>query len=501
MVPQDLPPQYIQDAAFDFGTRQLYWFAMTANEDEAGVYNVDLTTGKASRLTSYVTGEKEFTGVFSMTPVFPSAVPSIVTDVTMEVDADRNISLKFKMPETTYGDQALAGSLEYVILVDNVAVKSGNAEAGEPVSDEIAVSDGDKVISIMAANCAGNGPEYILRRFIGFDQPEKVENLLAKRSPEGIRITWSPVENGVHALPIDIENIRYTVTRMPEGVEVSSGLKEAECIDKSNVAEPTLVSYEVTATDGANTSVPCRSNEVVIGDALQLPFSYDFRDKPGMGLFTSIDNNADGASWMFRDKYGILCMYSATEAADDWLVTPPLKLSKGRKYKITASIGVAMFPERFEIRYGKGATVADMSHTAVEPTILDTDNASYRDVWRNPGNIVTEITPEEDGEYNFAVHAISDPDALFLYCCDFAVEDNGEASVDTASIDAQTIEVCPGADNITISGATGDVEVYSVAGLRIAAMTAQSGMPLVIHVSSGFYIVKAGSYTCKIMVK
>ncbi len=49
-----LKPKYIQDAAFDFGTRQLYWFAMTGNEDEAGVYNVDLTSGAATRLTRYV---------------------------------------------------------------------------------------------------------------------------------------------------------------------------------------------------------------------------------------------------------------------------------------------------------------------------------------------------------------------------------------------------------------------------------------------------------------
>lgn len=499
--PTGLTPQYIQDATFDFGTRMLYWFAMTANEEEAGVYSVDLTTGKASRLTSYVTGEKEFTGVFSMTPVFPSEVPSIVTNVTADVDPSRNVSLQFTMPGMTYGDTPLSEILTYEILVDGVSVKSGQAEAGKSATAQITVENGDRVVSIRATNAAGIGPEYIIRRFVGFDQPEKVENILAVRTAEGIRITWNPVETGVHALPVDIENIRYKVVRMPEGVEISSGIKTTECIDNSNPSESALVYYEVTATDGTNASTPWPSNQVVIGEATPLPFSYDFRDKPGMGLFTSIDNNADGASWMFRDKYGILCMYSATESADDWLITPPMKLSKGRKYKITSSIGVAMYPERFEIRYGKGAQVADMTYVAVEPKELDSDNAYYRDVWREPGNIVAEISPEEDGEYNLAVHAISDPNALFLYCCDFAVEDNGEASLETVINSSDTIAVYPGADNITISGASGDVEIYSVSGLLIAAETVKGIQELSIPVPPGFYIVKSGSYICKITVK
>lgn len=495
-----LKPQYIQDAAFDFGTRQLYWFAMTGDQNESGIYNVDVATGAASRLTTYVTGAKEMTGVFSMTPVYDDAVPSIVTDFSMDVTIDGTATLTFKMPSATYGDAPLSGSLGYEVLVDGVSAKSSEAQADTKVNLTLNLEDGSRVVSVRATNAAGAGPEYIARQFVGFDQPDKVKNILAVRTPEGIQVSWDAVETGVHNLPVDIDNIRYTVTRLPDETVVASGLQTPGFTDKTAAGQPALVSYIVTATDGSSTSESTQSNQVVMGDALMPPFSYDFRNKPGMGLFTSIDNNGDGASWMFRDKYGILCMYSS-QSADDWLITPPIKLSQGRRYQITASIGVAMYPERFEIKYGKGAQVADMTLTAVGPTDIDDENAYYRDVWDEPGNIVAEIVPAQDGEYHFAVHAISDPDALFLYCCDFALEDKGEASVSVVSGDSDAVAVTAGADYIAVSGATGTVEVYTAAGALAASAQAPADGRLTIPVGKGFYIVNAGGHACKIMVK
>lgn len=495
-----LKPQYIQDAAFDFGTRMLYWFAMTGNEDEAGIYNVNLTTGAATRLSAYATGEKEFTGVFSMTPVYEDAVPSIVTDFSMDVATDGTAAITFKMPSVTYGDAPMSGTLGYEILVDGTTTKNGEAKADTKVNLTLDLEDGSRVVSVRATNAAGAGPEYIARKFVGFDQPDKVKNILAVRTPEGIQVSWDAVETGVHHLPVDADNIRYTVTRLPDETVVATDLRTASFTDKTTPEQPALVSYIIAATDGTSTSEGAQSNQVVMGEALTPPFSYDFRDKPGMGLFTSIDNNGDGASWMFRDKYGILCMYSS-QSADDWLITPPIKLSQGRRYQITASIGVAMYPERFEIKYGKGAQVADMTLTAVEPTDIDDENAYYRDVWDEPGNIVAEIVPAQDGEYHFAVHAISDPDALFLYCCDFALEDKGEASVSVISGDSDAVSVTAGADYIAVSGATGTVEVYTAAGALAASAQAPADGQLTIPVGKGFYIVNAGGHACKITVK
>ncbi len=436
-----------------------------------------------------------------MTSVYPDEVPFMVTECSRVVGIDGNATFNFTMPSATYGDAPLSGALEYEILVDGVLVKRGEAEAGMAVEQkDIRLDNGNRVISIRACNSSGAGPEYIIREFVGFDQPEKVGNIVAVRAQEGIHVSWDAVETGVHSLPVDVENIRYSVIRMPAGVEVASDVKETEWTDISAVTEASLVHYEVIATDGMYVSDPAQSNSVVMGEALTLPFAYDFRNKPGLGLFTTIDNNSDGASWIFRDKYGILCMPSSV-AADDWLITPPLKLSKGIKYKLTASLGVGMDPERFEIRYGKGAQVGDMTLTAVEPTLIDMDNAFYRDVWNEPGNIVAEITPEEDGEYNFAVHAISDPGALFLYCCDMALEASGESAVETVGMESGEIYVATGSDGVTVSGVSGIVEVYTVSGIKVAQHMLTDAQPVEMPLAKGFYIVKAGGNAVKIMIR
>ncbi len=496
-----LKPQYIQDASFDFGTRKLYWFAMTGNEGEAGIYDVDLTSGAASRLTAYVTGGKEFTGVFSMTPVYSADVPSIVSDVALDVTTDGNATICFRLPSLSYGDSPLSGILSYEVLVDDAVVKSGNANVGELVSGiSFGIEDGNHAVSVRASNSAGYGPQYITRRFIGLDQPDKVSNILAVRTSAGIKTTWDAVTAGVHKMPVDTDNLRYNVVRMPGDNLVASSIKETTFTDNTTLTDPALVYYIVTATDGKYTSDAAQSNQVVMGDAISVPFSYDFRNKPGMGLFTTIDNNGDGASWMFRDKYGILCMYSQ-QKADDYLITPPLKLSKGRKYKITASIGVAMYPERFEILYGKGAQVKDLTETAVGPTEIDDFDAYYRDVWDEPGNIVAEISPKEDGEYHFAVHSISDPDALFLYCCDFAVEDNGDGSVSDLSSDAKSVSVSARDGQIEVYGAKGIIEVFTMSGALVASEKASDLGHTIIHVNKGLYIVNTSGAACKIVVK
>lgn len=497
-----LAPKYIQDATFDFGTKQLYWFAMTDNESEAGIYTVDLTTGAATRITEYVTGEKELTGVFSMTPLYSDNVPDIVTDCSIAIEPGSNkATARFKMPAATYGGAALSGTVNYIIEVDGASVKTGTAQAGALVEAvEFDLQNGERVIGVRAENTAGKGPEFIARKFAGFDQPDKIENVVATRTGNGIKISWDAVETGAHGLPVDIKNITYRIVRKPDNTEVATLVKGTEYIDNAAVSETAAATYEVSATDGVNTSDATASNQVIVGPALQAPFKYDFREKPGLGLFTIIDCNKDGATWMFRDKYGILYMYGR-ETADDWLITPPLKLESGRKYKITASMGVAKDPEKFEIKYGRGALAADMTQTVVEPTVINSDDAFYRDVWKNPGNIVAYVTPTESGEYNFGIHAMTEPGAMFLYCCDFAVEDAGPSSVESISASDRNISIYSESGKIVVTGAREKVDVFSVSGVHVAGIAANTEASVEIPLEKGIYVVRADGIARKIIVR
>ena len=62
-----------------------------------------------------------------------------------------------------------------------------------------------------------------------------------------------------------------------------------------------------------------------------------------MSLYTIVDANSDGSTWG-SDFRSARYTFSNTNAADDWLITPPLKMMANVKYTITAEFANAMDP-------------------------------------------------------------------------------------------------------------------------------------------------------------
>ena len=494
-----LKPKYIQDATFDYDTKTMYWFAMTESPDQAGIYVVDTEIGTASRVTKYTSGEKEFTGVFSMAPVCVAEAPGMVSNVSVSVNpATMKADVECDMPVETYGGQPLAGAIGYEVCVNDVKQTEGEAGPGEKINVTIDVAAGECRISIRTLNAAGNGPSYYHIAYAGFDIPDKVPNVVAMRSAAGIKVTWDQVTTGVTGNPIDLSNLNYTVTRMPDGVVVGELITALELTDGPVETDATKCHYEVVAHTGDKASEAGISNDVVYGAAVALPMAYDFRNKPGLGLFAVEDANADGVSWQFRDKYGILVGSGRTQL-DDWLITPPIKLTSGRKYKLIASIGASMGNEKFEVKYGETNRPENMTGTIIEPTEIDDIDYWYRDVWDEPGNFEAFITPEETGEYHIGVHGISEPGGLFLYCCDLSLEDAGASGVEDGMIDvdAGMMSVTSSEGCIVVAGASGSVSVFSVSGQKVA----ESAGDARFSVSSGVYVVKSGTDVRKVLVK
>ena len=76
---------------------------------------------------------------------------------------------------------------------------------------------------------------------------------------------------------------------------------------------------------------PASSNSVSVGDALLPPYSQDFTEKNSLGLFTVVDVNNDNKTWTYSNGT-VRYAYHMKNNADDWLITPPLKLKKGYMY-------------------------------------------------------------------------------------------------------------------------------------------------------------------------
>lgn len=485
-------PKYLQDATFDYGTKQFYWCAFNDDDSQSGIYTVDLTTGKATRISTWETGGKEFVGVFSKTPVFAADVPEIPASMVLTF-AESALSGKatFSMPSATYGGAALSGDIDYEVLVDGIVKVSGKAAAGSEVSVDLNVERGDRTVSVRAKNAAGYGPEYICKQYFGTDVPAAVAKATAARTQNGASIKWEAVTEGAHGAKFDASTVAYNVTRFPDEVVVATGVKGTECSDNQSVAALGSFYYEVVAVDGDYKAEAAKTNPVVLGEALQLPYKKDFTDGD-FSLFTIIDANADGSTWM-KNYRGAQYMFSNDNAADDWLITPPLKLNAKTKYTITAQFANAMDPytEKAEVKVGTNSSADAMTTSVIPATQIDGG-------YRSPIDLVGYFTPEADGDYFVGLHAVSDPGNLYLYCYKLEVVDSS-SGVATTVINNASVRAEAG--NIVIYGAEGaQIVVASIDG-KIIAQYANAASEITVPASTGLYIVSINGNTTKVAVK
>ena len=164
----------------------------------------------------------------------------------------------------------------------------------------------------------------------------------------------------------------------------------------------------------------------------------NFDKEADFNQFTVVDSNGDRAQsgyldwgvWNYLFKSGDspygpdfpdhCAGYGCDEDhdADDWLITPVLKLTGGDtyivKYKVRAHW--ARTPERLEVKYGTAATAAGMTQTLMART--DISNTEYQEYTQT-------LTPAADGDYYIGFHAVSDADNMILYLDDISVKKQG----------------------------------------------------------------------------
>jgi len=135
------------------------------------------------------------------------------------------------------------------------------------------------------------------------------------------------------------------------------------------------------------------------------------------------DVNNDGATWSVgttnprSTPNTMTYSYSATNAANDWLFTPPLNLVAGQNYRIRFWYRVrsATYPERLEVKWGSIATAAGMTSSAVfsNSNII---NTTYTE------GTTSIISPSSSGIYYFGFRAFSAADMYDLNMDDFTIE-------------------------------------------------------------------------------
>lgn len=181
---------------------------------------------------------------------------------------------------------------------------------------------------------------------------------------------------------------------------------------------------EEEATTGANVDV--------------LPYTNTLGTEDEFAQFGVIDSNKDGSTWLFSTSDGTYYKYNSSNAADDWLISPAIKLEAGKKYHfaIDAASASTSYPEVFEVLIGTEPKASALKQSVLAATqVASKEFATYE-------NETVEVA--ETGYYHFGIHAISDANMWNLFVANFLVEAGAEPTAPAAVTDfavAQTPDV------------------------------------------------------------
>lgn len=436
------PSSFRQSMTFDRQTGKLYWTAF--REDySSGLYEVNPANGQAS-LISELPDSMEVSCLYIPEAEALDGAPAAVGDFTVSFAGGQTTgTATFTLPVETYGGDVLAGKLDYTLIVNGASVKAGTADAGARVSVDFSVEEGQNELYVVVANATGNGPtSNKVSRWIGYDEPKaptdailSVDTAMRKAS-----LSWTPPTEGMNGGYFDAQSLTYNVVRQPAGVAVAIGQTATTFSETLPEQQLTAYHYEVTAINGTRVSQPAKSNSVAVGDAFDVPFADDFSTDDNYGLYTVVNANGDDRTWG-ESNHCFAYFYSWTNAADDWLLTPPVKLEAGKEYKFSFDIKGNYDTEKYAVAYGQG--IDPTTYTELLP-VTELNSSSYITVSKT-------LTVSADGDYRFGIHALSDKYKGILSVTNIKVDGVSAVTVPDSVTELTVTPAARGALSATVS--------------------------------------------------
>lgn len=419
-------PTYLQSATYDEDTGLIYWAAFTEH-GESFLCEVNPLNGNTEKIGTFPNNE-EICGLFINTVPLNSA-PAEVLDLSVEykVDGGMDAVVSCTAPLETYGGTILSGDVTVVFKIDNEEVKSLSVAPGEKCSFDYIFTEGSHRLNVVAYNESGEkGPVARLNTYSGFDKPGKVEDLNLKISKSGlVELSWNTPRLGLNGGYYDKSKLSYTITRFPGNVIVAENFKEnifSQQLDNiMNNYFYTVTSYVDGMEGGTETS-----NQVIYGSMCAVPYMENFEDISSLRIFTVIDANSDMFKWNYENGY---MYYTANyaEPADDWIITPPIKMETGKVYEISFDTWVASsdYVEKLKVTIGDSN---DPSNHEVIGSYNGLTNENSRRKYVN-------VTVEEDKGFYIGFQACSDADMYDLFLDNISIEELGSLNIPTGVSD------------------------------------------------------------------
>lgn len=462
---------YTQTGEIDQSDDTFYWATVDINGN-AGLYKVNLETAALTQISSNLVG---MVGMVIPGEIADDDAPATATDLSVAFEGlNLDGTLTFTAPTTTFSGGALAGSLNYDITCNGTVVKSGKVKAGATVTETVTVDkSGSYTFGVVTKNTVGSSPTASYTVWVGYDQPKAPTDVTMLVNKGKATVFWTKPTAGVHGGVLG--DLTYDVYRVngKQRVKVASDITATQTTDDVSEVPIGSYHYEVYAKNRDLSSAAASSESQMLGDAIEPTWSVQlYNDAEALGVFTVLDNNADGLTWEVRQDTGSDTTFVCTKANtkngnDDWLFTAPVRMTTDRAYvfKVTArnkyGIGGNEYDDyrnTLEVKWGTSATPAGMTSTLLSATKIDKVKTEY----------TFEVRPTADGLYYFGLHDCTpDADRGYIYLYDLSIEAGARA---TAPDQVTNLKLTPGAQGDLSATLSFNAPAKAVDGTAISSV-------------------------------
>lgn len=429
--------RYRQSAAFDLATDKLYFTAQLL-DNTSGLYEINTSTGKATLIKMF-DDNQEVCGLMVPQRGVTKGSPAVASEMSLSFeDGALTGDVKFTAPALTMSGSALSSALDYYIVANGDTLLRGKTQPGEAVDAKVTVPvAGFYRFDVLTRNGAGlSQPTRQKIDWIGYDMPVvKIDNYTINQTTRKAEVLWNVSERGLHNGYVDKKNLKYTVIRYPGRAFLSKGQSENSFAETLPEGEKSLYSYAVVADNNGVKSDTARTEELAVGDYRSIPYYETFATKATVTEICSvIDSNSDKTTWGWSSEHGGSAVYSTstTQYADDWLLTPRLKMQPNCKYNLSFTVN-GKDGNRIQVKFGQGNNPTDRNQYKV--AVKTTEIKNSVDTVINK-----EVVVAEEGYYQFAFHTTSNPNAGNMYFFNLKVE---QRSVKGAPDKVTNIKVVP----------------------------------------------------------
>ena len=347
------PSNYNQSMVYDGKSGTFLWAAQCS--EGSVLYSVNPTTAETKRVMQFQHNE-QFVSLYITDTEAPSGAPAAVGRPQLKADSNGSLTgtLTFTTPSRTYDAQTLTDDVNLNVWLDGENLKGENVAPGTSVSIPINVSEGNHYIAITTDNEAGFSPLRYIYQYMGYDTPLAVTDVVFTSEAGQNTITWKAPTKGVNNGYIDADNLRYDIVRLPDNVTVATGVS-GEAYTEATPAAMHSYSYQVIADNNGHKAEPTESNRILCGSSFTVPYEQQFSDPTTLtDYFTIVDNDGDGNTWRQGYSTEVRMDYFKQNDADDWLISPPIQMEAGMKYRFAMNMKIFTrnYPEDFEVLVG-----------------------------------------------------------------------------------------------------------------------------------------------------